>query len=111
MDYNPGNELVWVVTVSNSDKVVVCTNKYGEVSGVVGTFIVEVNPLEELSKMPVDTLVKVTKKSTGEEFFRYLYFACPTRNLVYLFDNGATSLTTSNADVYREECYTFEVMP
>lgn len=109
-NYREGMEYLWVSFPEDENKFVFATNKYGEnsMSGVYN--LVEFNPLEELSKMPVDTLVKVTQKSTGESYFRYLHYVSPSLTGVYLFDVGATSRTTSFSGVWLEKTFTFEII-
>lgn len=103
---------LWVASpVDNkTQKFVFATNKYGEVHSMPYLNLVEFNPLEELSKMPVDTLVKVTQKSTGTSLFRYLDYVTNGLTGVYLFYDGATSRTTSSSCLYAGTHYTFEII-
>lgn len=108
--YRDGMEYLWVSFPEDEDKFVFSTNKYGE-NSMTGVYnLVEFNPLEELSKLPVDTLVKVTQKSTGLEYFRYLHSVSPGMSEAFLFDEGATSRTTTRKTVYPSKFWTFEII-
>lgn len=109
-NYREGMEYLWVSFPEDEDKFVFSTNKYGEnsMSGVYN--LVEFNPLEELSKLPVDTLVKITQKPTGESYFRYLHSVSSDGSVVLLFDGGATSRTTTWKSVYPSKFWNFEII-
>lgn len=109
-NYRDGMEYLWVSFPEDEDKFVFSTNKYGEnsMSGVYN--LVEFNPLEELSKLPVDTLVEITQKSTGESYFRYLHSVSSAMSYAFLFDEGATSRTTTNKSVYQSKFWNFEII-
>lgn len=109
-NYRIGWEYLWVATPSDGEKFVFSTNKYGEHHLSQLYNLVEFKPLEELSKMPVDTLVRALHISTGNIFKRYLKEVSYENKGVYLFDDGATSRTTSKVSLYSLVHYSFEIV-
>lgn len=109
-NYRDGMEYLWVSLPEDEDKFVFSTNKYGEnsISGVYN--LVEFNPLEELSKMPVDTLVKATSKNAGISSLRYMSHVSPDNEGVILFKEGRTSRTQEGTCLYYSDYYSFEII-
>ena len=109
-NYRAGCEYLWVATPSDGEKFVFSTNKYGEHHLSQLYNLVEFNPLEELSKMPVDTLVRVSHISNQNIVKLYLKKVSSDNKGVYLFDAGATSRTTVKSSLYSLSHYSFEIV-
>lgn len=110
-NYRNGWEYLWVATPSDGEKLVFSTNKYGEHQISQLYNLVEFNPLEELSKMPVDTLVKViSKNGTYGDIVRYLSHVSPDNEGVFLFKDGKTSRTQDGTCLFGSEYYSFEIV-